>query len=161
MKRAIQHALGTTRALGLTECIREDGSEDGESEGSLDDVLNSLVDELDEAELEALEAGDVPVTSLRDPTTGQSLTKHGTALDLIQAGFVPQRLPLLYDKLKMIVTDVIESVSRQRYHLGNTISVFQIYRNPNRLPWDVQKVLFTATCPACMLILQTGHCHRA
>ena len=57
----------------------------------------------------------------RDQTTGEPLTKHAVVLDLIQAGFNPLRLDLLHDKLKMIVTDVIESVI-QDFHISIPMS---------------------------------------
>ena len=49
------------------------------------------------------------------------LTKHAVVLDLIQAGFNPLRLDIPHDKLKMIVTDVIESVI-QDFHISIPMS---------------------------------------
>ena len=53
----MQHTLGIPYALELTGRICEDGSDGGESERSLDDILSSIVDDMDESELKAVEAG--------------------------------------------------------------------------------------------------------
>ncbi|RPD82709.1 hypothetical protein L226DRAFT_35401 [Lentinus tigrinus ALCF2SS1-7] len=112
MKRIMQHAQGTTRATGLTGRIREDDSEQS------DDLFDpSLIDEL-----QGLDEDEMPsVNSLRDPSTGEPLSIHATVMDLLMAGFHPMRQQLLYDKLKKIVTDVIEGIIKD-FHISVPLS---------------------------------------
>ncbi|KAI0701242.1 RNA dependent RNA polymerase-domain-containing protein [Cerioporus squamosus] len=112
MKRIMQHAQGTTRATGLTGRIREDDSE--QSDDLVDPKLTDALQDLDESETPS-------VSSLRDPSTGEPLTIHATVMDLLQSGFHPMRLQVLYDKLKKIVTDVIEGIIRD-FHVSVPLS---------------------------------------
>ena len=60
-------------------------------------------------------------TALRDPVTGQPLTVHGAVLDMIQCGFEPLRVEILYDKLKKIVTMAIDDIISD-YHVSVPLS---------------------------------------
>ena len=116
MQRIMQHAQGTTRAMGITGRIKE-GDGPGIGDGDADDELAdpSVKDLLSELE-------EVPsVRTLRDQVTGEPLTIHAVAMDLIQAGFTPLELRLLYDKLKIIVTRVIEDIIHD-YHISVPLS---------------------------------------
>ncbi|RDX50511.1 hypothetical protein OH76DRAFT_1348782 [Lentinus brumalis] len=112
MKRIMQHAQGTTRATGLTGRIREDNSD--QSDDLLDPKLTDVLQGLDESEMPS-------VSSLRDPSTGEPLTIHATVMDLLQSGFHPMKLQVLYDKLKKIVTDVIEGIIKD-FHISVRLS---------------------------------------
>ena len=94
----------------------EDGV-DGDSE-ALEDALNGMIEGVERGKLLA---EDLAVTALRDPVTGVPLTKHAAVLDLIQAGFQPHKCPSLYDKLKLIVTEVIENII-QDFHITVPLS---------------------------------------
>ena len=48
MKLVMKHALEVTRTFGLAKHDHEDEAENGENNGSLDDVLNSLENELND-----------------------------------------------------------------------------------------------------------------
>ncbi|KAI0640255.1 RNA dependent RNA polymerase-domain-containing protein [Trametes polyzona] len=182
--RVQQYALGASRALGLSGRIREDEFPTDDPP----DLLRELFDaaggrELDPEESEALlaelQSVDAAPQRLRDRYTGEPLTIHGVVMDLLQAGFHPLRLPILYEKLKRITTKVIEDVihdfhvsiplSAEAFIVPDPYGVLEpgqihfkssedlkppledlnpniltgevlIYRNPNRLPSDVQKV---------------------
>ncbi|KAI0756131.1 RNA dependent RNA polymerase-domain-containing protein [Daedaleopsis nitida] len=116
MKRIMQHAQGATRAMGLTGRIREDDG--AEVDNELEDPrLKSLLEQLeslDETEL-------LSVNTFRDQFTGEPLGPHAVALDLIQAGFFPQKLKLLYDKIKWIVTKAIDDIIHE-YHISVPLS---------------------------------------
>lgn len=115
LKRILQHAQGTTRALGLTGRIREEEAEwdDELADPKVKDLLEQLGD---------LGEDEVPsVTVLRDLVTGEPSTIHGVVLDLLQSGFTPLKLKLLYDKLKYVVTRVIEDVIHD-YHISVPLS---------------------------------------
>ncbi|KAI0370069.1 hypothetical protein BV20DRAFT_1075995 [Pilatotrama ljubarskyi] len=185
--RIQQYALGASRALGLSGRIREDDDfPSDEPSDPLQDLLDAaaaedvlLGDDESAALLAELEQAGAVAQSLRDKFTGEPLTLHGVVLDLLQAGFNPLRLPLLYEKLKKITSKVIEDVIRD-FHVSVPLSAeafivpdpygvlkegeihfkstkdlkppledlhpnillgdVLIYRNPNRLPSDVQKV---------------------
>lgn len=118
MKRVMQHALGTTRALGLTGRIKED-AETGDDDDILEDAVKAFEEIMLDGDPEEIE--DAAVAALRDPTTGEPLTKHAVVMDLIQAGFHPLKLPLLYTKLKFILTDAINSIIRD-FHISIPLS---------------------------------------
>ncbi|KAI1786799.1 RNA dependent RNA polymerase-domain-containing protein [Ganoderma leucocontextum] len=174
MKRALQHAVGTSRALGLVSRSFQDYVDSDEPQEALEELAEEI------AELEGDTSGDNTAlyTALRDQTTGQPLTIHGVILDLLQAGFLPLNLDVLYEKLKRVMTLVVEDIIHD-YHIAvpHSAEAFivpdpygvlnegeihfkstkalkdvgdlnphlllgdvLIYRNPNRLPSDVQKV---------------------
>ncbi|KAI0352282.1 hypothetical protein OH77DRAFT_1428830 [Trametes cingulata] len=183
--RIQQYALGASRALGLSGRIREDEFPSDEPSDPIEDLLDAAAEDVllgdDESAtlLAELEQAGAIAQSLRDKFTGEPLTLHGVVLDLLQAGFNPLRLPLLYEKLKIIISKVIEDVIRE-FHVSVPLSAeafivpdpygvleegeihfkstkdlkppledlqpnillgdVLIYRNPNRLPSDVQKV---------------------
>ncbi|KAI8980566.1 RNA dependent RNA polymerase-domain-containing protein [Trametes punicea] len=183
--RIQQYALGASRALGLSGRIREDEVPSDEPSDAIQELLDAVGDrELDEDEAAALlseieSAGALP-QRLRDQATGEPLTIHGSVMDLLQAGFHPTKLPVLYDKLKKIIMKVIEDVindfhvsvplsaeafivpdpygalNEGEIHLKSTkdlkspledlnpnivLGEVLIYRNPVRVPSDVQKVI--------------------
>ncbi|KAH9923183.1 RNA dependent RNA polymerase-domain-containing protein [Epithele typhae] len=88
-----------------------------------DEVLWEAIGDMSVEDLEALEALDPtrPPASLRDPTTGQSVGLHAVAMDLVQAGFHPLQLETLFDKLKYVCKEVIESVVRD-FHISVPLS---------------------------------------
>ncbi|KAM5539861.1 hypothetical protein V8D89_006364, partial [Ganoderma adspersum] len=174
MKRALQHAVGTSRALGLVSRSFQDYVDGEEPDEPLEELAKEITEQQgeDDGEKSAL------YTALRDPTTGQPLTIHGVILDLLQAGFHPLNLESLYEKLKKVMKMVVEDIIHE-YHISvphsaeafivpdpygvlnegeihfKSTKVLKeagdlnphlllgdvlIYRNPNRLPSDVQKV---------------------
>ncbi|TBU58167.1 RNA dependent RNA polymerase-domain-containing protein [Dichomitus squalens] len=176
MKRALQHALGTSRALGLIGRSMQDlVDRDDEPPEALEQLATETSDLGGDVSEETIST----YTALRDPITGQPLTIHGVSLDLIQAGFNPLKLEFLYEKLKKIVTMAIDDIISD-YHISVPLSAeafiipdpygilnereihfkstknlkdpledmnphqllgeVLIYRNPCRLPSDVQKV---------------------
>ncbi|KAH9885398.1 RNA dependent RNA polymerase-domain-containing protein [Cubamyces lactineus] len=185
--RVQQYALGASRALGISGRIREDHDDFPSDEPSdpLQDLLSMIGDsQFDDEEVVAMlaeieSAGAVP-QRLRDPHSGTPLSIHGAVMDLLQAGFHPLKLPILYDKLKKITRDVIEDVINE-FHISIPLSAeafivpdpygvleegqihfkstkelkpplndlnpnillgeVLVYRNPVRLPSDVQKVV--------------------
>ncbi|KAI0673977.1 RNA dependent RNA polymerase-domain-containing protein [Trametes maxima] len=182
--RIQQFALGASRALGLSGRIREDDMPWDEPLDPLQDILDmaggdSLSEEDRAALIAELEGGDAVPQRLRDRFSGEPLTLHGVVLDLLQAGFHPLKLPLLYDKLKTIINKAIEDVVRD-FHVTVPLSAeafivpdphgvlkeneihfksskdlkssledshpkmllgeVLVYRNPCRLPSDIQKV---------------------
>ncbi|PIL31184.1 RNA-dependent RNA polymerase [Ganoderma sinense ZZ0214-1] len=174
MKRALQHAVGTSRAMGLVSRSFQDYIEGEEPNEPLEEIAQEIAEQEGEGngEKSAL------YTALRDPATGQPLTIHGVILDLLQAGFQPLKLESLYEKLKKVTKMVVEDIIHE-YHISVPLSAeafivpdpygvlnegeihfkstkllkevgdlnpnlllgdVLIYRNPNRLPSDVQKV---------------------
>ncbi|CDO77267.1 hypothetical protein BN946_scf184753.g17 [Trametes cinnabarina] len=182
--RIQQYALGASRALGITGRIREEEFPTDEPTDPLKELLDAIGDEeLDEEEAATLlseieHAGALP-SRLRNEFTGEPLTIHGLVMDLLQAGFHPLKLPLLYDKIKTIIMKVIEDIIKE-FHVSIPMSAeafivpdpygvlkegeihfkstkdlkspledlnpnillgeVLIYRNPVRIPSDVQKV---------------------
>ena len=112
MKRIMQHAQGTTRATGLTGRIREGDSE--ESDDLVDPKLTDILQGLDESEMSS-------VSSMRDPCTGEPLSIHATVMDLLMAGFHPMKLQQLFDKLKIVVSGVIEGIIKD-FHVSVPLS---------------------------------------
>ena len=116
MKRALQHPLGTSRALGLIGRGLQDHMDDEPPE-----AFEQLVDEISDLGGDVTEEKMASYTALRDPVTGQPLTVHGAVLDMIQSGFEPLRVEILYDKLKKIVTMAIDDIISD-YHVSVPLS---------------------------------------
>lgn len=111
MKRALQHAVGTSRALGLVSRSFQDYLEGEEPSEALEGMAQGVVEMEEDGEGSAL------YTALRDQATGQPLTIHGSILDLLQAGFHPLKLESLYDKLKKVMKLVVEDIIHE-YHIA-------------------------------------------
>ncbi|KAI9067175.1 hypothetical protein FKP32DRAFT_1609566 [Trametes sanguinea] len=124
--RIQQYALGASRALGLSGRIREDEFPSDEPADPMTELLESIGAEgLSEEEAAAVlseieSAGALP-SRLRNEFTGEPLTIHGVVMDLLQAGFHPLRLPILYEKLKTITVKAIEDIVSE-FHVSVPMS---------------------------------------
>ncbi|OSD01194.1 hypothetical protein PYCCODRAFT_1392370 [Trametes coccinea BRFM310] len=183
--RIQQYALGASRALGLSGRIREDEFPSDEPADPITELLDvigaeGLSDEEAATLLSEIESAGALPSRLRNEFTGEPLTIHGAVMDLLQAGFHPLRLPILYEKLKTITVKAIEDIVKE-FHVSVPMSAeafivpdpygvlgegeihfkstkdlkspledlnpnillgeVLIYRNPVRVPSDVQKVI--------------------
>ncbi|PIL26488.1 hypothetical protein GSI_12246 [Ganoderma sinense ZZ0214-1] len=91
MKRALQHAVGTSRQMGLLSRSFQDYIEDEDPNELLEDNAQEI------AGREGGSNREKPALymALRDPATGQPLTIHAAILDLLQARFVGMAVTVL------------------------------------------------------------------
>lgn len=113
--RMSRHAVGVTRAIGLTG--REFGSDD-----DLDDADDIVAGPISE-----------PIVSMgRNRYSGAPVSMHESALELVQAGFSPLESKFLADKIRAILRLVVESyVKEYRISIPQSIDAFMVPGEPN------------------------------
>ncbi|KAI6136111.1 RNA dependent RNA polymerase-domain-containing protein [Pisolithus sp. B1] len=125
-----RRAAGEVRALGIGK-LREFGKQEqgDEDEGDIGveetGIGNVEVDEVEvKVEEKAYDLGKIPLQKFsgRCPFSGRPLGLHQTALELLQAGFHPLKLKLLFDKLEKVLTMLLDSYV-QKFHIPVTESV--------------------------------------
>ncbi|KAL4070381.1 RNA dependent RNA polymerase-domain-containing protein [Scleroderma citrinum] len=153
---------GELRALGLGQLRPLDSQQD------------------EDEDFEALEEASSEDFTGRNPYSGQPVTLHEVTMELLQAGFHPLKLKLLFNKLEFILTWVIDNYVKD-FHIpvaesmeayivpdpygvlneneihfktsdpiidpitgaqtNSIVGAVLVWRNPTRLPSDVQKVV--------------------
>lgn len=119
ISRIQRRTAGEARALGIGRLRPWDNQEQqDEDEGEVDKM------EMDEDEEQVYELGKVPMQKFvgRTPFSGQPLGLYETTLELLQAGFHPMKLKLLFRKLEVVLTKLLDSYV-QRFHIPVTESI--------------------------------------
>ncbi|KAG0704371.1 RNA dependent RNA polymerase-domain-containing protein [Suillus ampliporus] len=166
--RLRRRIAGQARALGLGQLRPNE---------ALDDEIDDCDDDRDDVAVNQPLAASGPRS--RNPHSGQPTTLHESVLELLQAGFHPLKLDLLFRKLESVVTLVLDDYvgkfhipvkeSLEAYVIPDPYGVLEegqvhfrsselitdpesgtqmdivtgsvlVWRNPTRLPSDVQKV---------------------
>jgi len=120
LARMRRRSTGELRALGLGQ-MRPLDSQQNEDE-----------------DFEMLEEGPSQDLTGRKPFSGQPVTLHEVAMELLQAGFHPMKLKLLFSKLECILTLVIDDYVRD-FHVPIPESM-EAYIVPGMCPqssWDI------------------------
>ncbi|KAI0937310.1 hypothetical protein AcV5_005250 [Taiwanofungus camphoratus] len=180
-KKIYRRVTASLRALGVGgREIDRDDDEDNDGDDGGEDTLSGFTG--------------------RDEHSGQPDKAADTVLEMLQAGFHPLKLPILYDKLhtiiKMKIDDIIKDYkivvpySAEVFIIPDPFGVLEegqihfkssqdlkdpledasprtitgevlIYRNPARLPSDVQKVgNFTVPPLRSIYVMHVGHCYK-
>ncbi|KAM6498847.1 RNA dependent RNA polymerase domain containing protein [Amanita muscaria] len=105
--RAARFAVGRSRALGLTR------QEWGPAWLNNEDVLLDENEDVDAMDVDDTVGG---AYTGRDSHSGAPLGLHETAVELLQAGFIPTEFTPLRDKIRFVVETTIKS-SLEKFHI--------------------------------------------